>query len=317
MSRTCAGLGSVVVASARSLLTHTVPRHVSCEVGGAVGELAAALASIAEGQREQGSGLRALAGTVEALRLDLAAGDADSFRSPTGKEYEQLADSKADEFLAVYCGLRVLPASRRGIPATDSAARAPGASEIGAFQWDARFSTTCIPSWSAPVWKVGPFYVYGGGRFQQPPTPDKTRNLSPVKPVQAHYLAVLEYTLCTGWTDEWRSVRGRKVRHSLLPRLEARLHVCVERVREADKAAPTNDVTDAVGVVGVVGQDGCKESVEDLLSHPVCEFKLLKKMFDAGRFVFFFLAPMLPSSSAVFAGSLSAAGGERVAAGGT
>ena len=229
-----------------------------------------------------------LAQDVAALKL--ASADDVSFVSPTGKQYEELVDSKINDWLKLRCGLQVVEGSRRGIAATD-----PSAAN---FQWDARFSVKCDPDWTAPA-RSGDFLVYGGSKYLRPAVLPTLRELSPTKfSAAAEYFAVLEYTRFPGWTEEWES-SSRKRRTSLLPRLEQRLLVCIQRAKAA--GVSTSSVLDVVALVGVVSDDTCKESVEALLSKVPCDYPAIQEMFRNKRFVFFYFAPMLPVGPPVMA----------------
>ena len=252
--------------------------------------------------------VEAVSADVATIRTEMQAEDAASFQSPSGKQYGRLVDTKVDEWLAVSCGLQVTTAGRRGIAETDAAARAPGAPLSDKMQWDARFSVTCIRGWAAPPAGTSgqvPMYVYGGrASFAQPQAPSAPRTMTPTKPGHvAEYFAVLEYTRLPSWTytttvtkDDGTVVTKRK---SLLPRLEKRLHVCMERFKAAGNTCAT--VLEAVALVGVVGEDACVDSVDTRLAATPPEFPLLSDMFKAGRFVFFFCAPMIPMGHPVLA----------------
>ncbi len=224
---------------------------------------------------------------VQTIRQEQAADDAATWLSPRGKEYERIVDTRIDDWLLSYCGLRVVPSSRRGIPHSDPAA--------GGQQWDARFSVTVVTSWIPPPAAEG-FRVYGGGDYGIP-TDIPLRALSPSKvaqPPDAQYFAVLEYTSFSEWTHDWTQADTQKKRKALPPRLNTRLAICLQRAKDAGNAC--SSVLDAVALVGVVGVDDCQESVEALLASPSCPWTLLKEMYDANRFVFFYCFPTSPRS---------------------
>ena len=223
---------------------------------------------------------------VEALRRLQEADDLKSWASPTGKQYEEYVDSKIDAWLADECGLEVLGDSRRSIPKSDDAS--------GGFQWDARFSVTCSSSWEQPP-SSSLLFAYGG-RYSRP-SPVARRRLSPLKPLLAEYFTVLEYTRFPGWTRTW-TADSAHVRKSLLPRLEERLLRCIQRAQAA--GVTSTGICDLVALVGVVGEDACKESVEELLSDAKCVYINLRQLFLAHRFVFFQCTLVLPTGPAVF-----------------
>ena len=227
--------------------------------------------------------LTALQESVGDVRQEVAelrrAHDADddvSFVSPTGKQYEAFVDTKVDDWLRDFCGLSIVMNSRRGLASTDLAA--------GGLQWDARFSVVCDSSWKAGD-RSSFFFVYGGNQYQRPEKLPAPRHLSPTKVAAAEYFAVLEYTRIPGRHEGWRSDTG-KTRKALLPRLEQRLAICLQRAGAAGIVA--SSILDIVAVVGVVGENVCQEAVEAQLSKADCPFANLQAMFTARRFVFFF-----------------------------
>jgi hypothetical protein len=133
--------------------------------------------------------------------------------------------------------------------------------------------------------------VYGGHAYQRPEKLPAPRRLSPTEAAAAEYFAVLECTRHPGWDEGWRSDSGR-VQEALLPRLERRLAVCLQRAGAAGVAATS--VLDVAALVGVVGKDLCEEAVEAQLARPDCPLPNLRAMFLARRFVFFPRAAALP-----------------------
>jgi hypothetical protein len=97
-------------------------------------------------------------------------------------------------------------------------------------------------------------YTYGGGQYARP-APVTPRHISPTK-VLVEYFAVLEYTRFPSWTRTWKNMENGQVRKPLLPRLEQRLIVCLQRAGAAGVESP--GVLDLVAVVGVVGEDSHK-----------------------------------------------------------
>ena len=240
---------------------------------------------------------------IEALRL----AEDFSFVSPSGKQYVNFVDhfdSKIGAWLAEQCGLKVL-AAQRGLPQSD------GASEE--MQWDARFSVQCPAEWSQEQPPSALMYTYGGGQYSRP-DPIQPRQISPTKPLLAEYFAVLEYTRFPGWTSTWKNMDSGQVRKALLPRLETRMLVCIQRAGAA--GVESTGILDLVAVVGVVGEDRCQESVEESLSKADCPHVNLRKLFLARRFVFFNCVPMVPSGAAVLLGAGSGGGASGGASGG-
>lgn len=221
--------------------------------------------------------------------------------SATGQQYERLAEDQVDGWLLTFCGLRILPGSKRRLADSDPAS--------GGRQWDARFFTSVVPGWAPPAKDSFKFIVYGGSDYT-PPTIIPERKLSPKSP-KAQYFAVLEYTAYDQWFETWTSETGKK-RKSLLPRLEQRLKIVSERVGAA--GSRFTSICDVVAVVGVAGNFACSESVERILSDTEKSkaFPLLTDMFNAHRFVFFqFSAVASPPKVVTSPGatSPSAAGG--------
>lgn len=223
------------------------------------------------------------------MRRAQEAADVVSLTSPTGKHYELFVESQIDEWLLRFCGVTPVAGSRRGLPPSDSAA--------GGVQWDARFSVVCDPSWVQPPPHSPAFLVYGGYAYERP-VKLPTRHLSPTKAVEAEYFVVLEFTRFPGWHESWKSESGKK-RKALLPRLEQRLAICVERAKAA--GIHVADVCDVVAVVGVVAEDACREAVEAQLGAESCPHAHLRKMYARRRVVFFYCAAAVPVGATVLA----------------
>ena len=81
----------------------------------------------------------AILSAVEKAFKEREEADAQSFLSPIGQQYERLAENQVDDWLLKYCGLRILPASKRRLADTDPSAHGR--------QWDARFLATVEPGW--------------------------------------------------------------------------------------------------------------------------------------------------------------------------
>ena len=237
--------------------------------------------------------IRKLAAGLDKVILaqqEAAASDETSYMSPTGRAYEELVGTKIDEWLRSTCGLIVAFDSRRGVPSTDPSA--------GDMQWDARLSVTCARDWVAPL-RAATFVVFGGADYARPDPLPAPRYLSPLKPVAAEYLAVLEFTRVDNWYETWKSEGGKRVRKGLLERFEKRLAICVQRALAAEPRLTVSSALDVVALVGVVGEFPCREGVEALLSKADCPYPELQRMFAARRFVFFYYAPLLPLAAPV------------------
>ena len=227
-----------------------------------------------------GAGDASLIERIAKLEAQQEAADAITCVSPDGRQYEAIVDSKIDAWLLQYCGLQVVEGSRCGVPNTVS-----GAGDVDV-QWDGRCSVSCTPSWAAQP-RSDQFYVYGNETmYRRPAILSTTRGLSPGKPKNEMYYAVLESSRWGDWTHTWTNDdKPPKVRKALPPRLDTRLRLCVERAKAAGFPKSTT-VLDVVAVVGIVGEFDCKEAVESQLSKPTKELELLKAMYNAGRFVF-------------------------------
>lgn len=231
-------------------------------------------------------------GKVLLAQQEAAASDETSYVSPTGRAYEELVSSKVDQWLSDKCGLIVAVDSRRGVASTDPSA--------GDMQWDARLAVTCARDWVAPS-RAASFMVFGGVDYARPDPLPATRNLSPLKPVAAEYLAVLEYTRVDNWYETWRSDGGKKVRKGLLERLEKRLAICVQRALAVVPPLTVKTALDVVALVGVVGEFPCREGVEAQLSKADCPYPELQRLYAARRFVFFVYSPLVPLAAPVTA----------------
>ena len=276
-------------------------------------KLASGLDKLASGQDKLASGQDKLASEmakmalefkseVLAIKSELGHEDASSWMSPGGPEYEGVVNANINEWLETFCGLRVISTGRHGIAATDAAA--------GGVQWDARFSVLLISPWSPLRADSDSFYVYGGGDYTRPDPPTQLRIVSPSKcgeSPDAHFLTVLEFSSYDGWTRDWTEAGTRKVRKGLPQRLEARLKICLERFKEAGNAA--SSVLDAVALVGVVSIRKCQDSMEDLIADPACQWPLLKAMFLAKRFVYFYCFTASPRARLVVQGPVAGHGG--------
>lgn len=168
--------------------------------------------------------------------------------------------------------------------------------DLSDFEWDARVFLDSVPlSAMGTLTLLNPdgrdFIVYGGhALFNRPPAVDK-RTLSPFRSrssglrVAAEYVGIFEVTRVYDWTRQSGS------RSPLLPRLELRLGVSLERAiavaAEVGSPKPSS-ILDVVGVIGVCGVNDCVAAVSGSLSSVAGrgEFPLLSQLFDAGRFIF-------------------------------
>jgi hypothetical protein len=155
-------------------------------------------------------------------------------------------------------------------------------------QWDFRAPVRCAATRGDPRNVSGTFeaFLSEEGYIRPPNIP--TRVITPTKaggaaePIAAEYLAVFEITSGPNWT------RGHR---PLLPRLETRLRLSLERAKAHGYLASHHTITDLVAVVGVVSPHECSRSVCDRMDVEAPEGELhpfvhLKAMMVAGRFVF-------------------------------
>ena len=275
-------LGLDKVAADVSKVTADVGK-VSADVGKVSADVGKVTADVGKVTADVGK-VTADVGKVLLAQQEAAAADEMSYMSPSGRAYEELVGTKIDEWLRATCGLIVTVESRRGVASTDPSA--------GGMQWDARLAVTCARDWVAPP-RAATFVVFGGLDYARPDPLPAPRNLSPLKPVAAEYLAVLEFTRNDNWYETWKSESGKKVRKGLLERFEARLAICVQRARAAVPQIAVATALDVVALVGLVGEYSCREGVEALLSKADCPYPELQRMFAARRFVFFYYAPLL------------------------
>jgi hypothetical protein len=221
--------------------------------------------------------------------MDLADAEAGSLVSPHSHNtaYEHLAYNFIIHNMPQMCGWTVqgkIPIQRFQHDLSD-------------FEWDARVFLDSVPiSAAGTLTLLNPdgrdFIVYGGHPiFNRPPAVAK-RPLSPYRKrpsqrqrVMAEYIGIFEVTRVYDWTQR-SSTRG-----PLLPRLELRLAVSLERALAVAAAAGSqapSDILDVVGVIGVCGINDCFAAVSGLLGTAAGrgEFPLLSKLFATGRFIF-------------------------------
>ena len=155
-------------------------------------------------------------------------------------------------------------------------------------QWDFRAPVRCAATRgdSRNVNGIFEAFLSEEGYIRPPNIP--TRVVTPTKAggaiehIAAEYLAVFEITSGPNWT------RGQR---PLLPRLEKRLRLSLERAKANGYLAPQQTITDLIAVVGVVSPHECSDSVCARMDVEVPEGELhpfahLKAMMDVGRFVY-------------------------------
>jgi hypothetical protein len=171
--------------------------------------------------------------------------------------------------LAHCCGLDVVP----GVPIHRLS------TEVGEEEWDFRAAVRVAHEIPPAAGTTDRFVIYPHQAvFITPPPPRILRYLTPTKfgavaPPLCHYIAIFETTTMYPWTKK------------LLPRLEARLRLSVERARIHNDAFGPDDVLQVVGVVGVVSPKDSRDSVTHKVNTKA--FPLLRMMMNVGRFVWF------------------------------
>lgn len=192
------------------------------------------------------------------------------------RDYESYARGQLFGKLVEHCGLEVArgtPLDRRGL--------------LG-MQWDFRAPVRCAASRGDPRNVYGVFEAFLSEEGYIRPPNIQTRIITPTKaggaiePTAAEYLAVFEITTSPNWTKGSRP---------MLPRLEKRLRLSLERAKSKGYLTPQQTVTDLIAIVGVVSPHECSDSVCARMDIEVPEGEMhpyfhLKAMMDVGRFVF-------------------------------
>lgn len=170
-------------------------------------------------------------------------------------------------------------------------------------QWDFCAPVRCAATRGDPRNVHGVFeaFMSEDGYIRPPNVP--TRIITPTKagtgvePIAAEYLAVFEITS----------------HRPLLPRLEKRLLLSLERAKAKGYLTPQQTITDLIAVVGVASPHDCSNSVCARMDVEVPEGELhpyfhLRAMMDAGRFVFIYVPKAGSPSRSPTASAHGAAG---------
>lgn len=198
--------------------------------------------------------------------------ESDAASAATPAEYEESGRKYLRDNFERLFGLRILDAA--------CAQRAEGdivTYDGASFEWDFRVPVNISGS---PSFRTAPgSHIYPAHEcYLRPARPARARELTPAKlpsgaATASDFMAIFEITTTRRWSS------------GLLPRLEQRLAVSLDRARALDPDAPHLRILDVVAVIGVIGVDACQASVATLLAKRA-GMPLLKEMADAARFVF-------------------------------
>jgi hypothetical protein len=219
--------------------------------------------------------VKELKSVVSVLQAQLAVDDGVSAATP--KEYEDAGRIYITGELERRFGLRaVLGASPHRL---EGDIREDVAPDFRTVEWDYRMPVTVSAPPTHPN-KAADFLIYRDlERYTWPKRPVTGMHLTPTKtpggaaPPVCDYMAIFEIA----WGDSW--ARGSR---SLLPRLEERLRVSLDRARAFSEEI--DGILSVCAVVGVLSPFPCQDSVGariNAAAHP-----LLFEMMGAGRFVF-------------------------------
>lgn len=228
-------------------------------------DVAASRADVAASRAE----VRELRTEVASLRAQMADDAVESVATP--RAYEDSARSFLLSELERRFGLRAIAGA--------SPHRLEG--EIGlagdSAEWDFRLPVTVFAPPTHPTKSLDFVIFPDKERYVCPPRPTEARRLTPtrtpgaVAPPVCDYMVVFEITT----SDRWP--RG------LLPRLEQRLRVTLDRARAQPGQGGIEDVLSVCAVIGVVSPFACEESVGARVSET--SFPLLFRMMSEARFV--------------------------------
>jgi hypothetical protein len=219
--------------------------------------------------------VKELKSVVSALQAQLAADDGVSAATP--KEYEDAGRIYITGELERRFGLRaVLGASPHRL---EGDIREDVAPDFRTVEWNYRMPVTVSAPPTHPG-KAADFLIFRDlERYAWPARPVTGMHLTPTKTPGAAALPVCDYMAIfeIAWGDSW--AKGSR---SLLPRLEERLRVSLDRARAFSKEI--DGILNVCAVVGVLSPFPCQDSVGariNAAAHP-----LLFEMMGAGRFVF-------------------------------
>jgi hypothetical protein len=240
----------------------------------------AAIAELATEVRELKVELVATKGELVATKVELVATNkrlaelqAEEVASAaTPAEYEDLGRAFITGELERRFGLRAI-------------ADASPNREIDGSQWDYRLPVVVSAPPTHPGKQSEEFIIYPAmERYTCPKCPTWGRQLTPTKtpgaaaPPACDYIVIFEITTSRSWTAGSRP---------MLPRLEKRLIITLDRARSTTEGIP-DDILSVCALVGVVAPASCQDSVRARMASAKADgsLPLLSKMMDEGRFVF-------------------------------
>ena len=223
--------------------------------------------------------LTALTTEVSKLKAQIATNEGASAATP--QEYEDAGRRFISSELERRFGLRAI--SDASPHRAEGDIRDDAAHDFRSVEWDYRMPVTVSAQPTHPG-KAADFIIYfDRDRYICPPRPAVALRLTPTKapgaeaPPGCDYMAIFEITTVENWT------RGQS---ALLPRLEERLRVSLDRAR-ANSVEVGDDILRVVAVIGVVSPYSCQPSVGFKVT--AIAFPLLFRMMSAARFVFLLL----------------------------
>jgi hypothetical protein len=157
--------------------------------------------------------------------------------------------------------------------------------EIDGSQWDYRLPVVVSAPPTHPGKQSEEFIIYPAmERYTCPKCPTLGRQLTPTKtpgaaaPPACDYIIIFEIATSRSWTAGSRP---------MLPRLENRLFITLDRARSTTEGIP-DDILSVCALVGVVAPASCQDSVRARMASAKADgsLPLLSKMMDEGRFVF-------------------------------
>jgi hypothetical protein len=210
-----------------------------------------------------------------AAELRAAEEAADNASAATPKEYEEEGRRLLVAALEVNFGLRVVTNARLHRLDKEIVADLRGSTFDS--EWDFRAPVLCSGHGPQRPNKSVDFIIYPDhDAYIRPNRPERAKTLTPTKigdaahPPGCDFIAIFEITTVKEWATR------------LVPRLEQRLAVSLDRARSLD--ATVTNILDVVAVVGVLGTHTCQRSMTSHVDS--ARTPLLNQMMQAARFVF-------------------------------
>lgn len=156
-------------------------------------------------------------------------------------------------------------------------------------EWDFRAPVNCTGAGARNATKSDDFIIFPDSEaYRRPPRPAREKQLTPTKigsnlSTFSDFMAIFKITTTTTWAK------------GLVPRLEQRLMVFLDRARAVQAGLEGNDIAagraqrtlgilDVVAVIGVVSPTSCQKNITANVTRT--ETPLLFEMMGASRFVF-------------------------------